>query len=164
MKLKQLLSQNIILTSPLSKEQALEIISKQIEIDPTFGLKRSLVNSKKPYFGMIDGDTFKVDRKISYMNKSRPRIIGTVYNDASGTKIKLRMRLEKSVKFGFIFILVFAVFVTFAITISKMKTGFEFKDILIYLPLALILSLHFISFYAEKMRSIKDFRRFLECE
>ncbi|MFM1998452.1 MAG: hypothetical protein RL204_399 [Bacteroidota bacterium] len=163
MKLKQLLSQNIILTTPLSKERALEIISKQIEIDPTFGLKRSLVNSKKPYFGIIDRDTFQIERKTSYRNKSLPRIIGTVYNDGSGTKIKLKMRLEKPVKFGIIFSLVFTVSVTFAITISKMKTGFEFKDILIYMPLALILALYCISFYAEKMRSIKDFRRFLEC-
>lgn len=84
--------ENLIYKTKLSKEQAIQKLNDNIEVEKSFGFGINNSTYSKPYIGQIIGNNFEIKRAINYRNSFLPQIKGEIYTEFDGTKIKVNMK------------------------------------------------------------------------
>lgn len=95
--------ENITYTTSLAPEEVVMRISQVAEPDNSFMLSGNLSERNlKPYEGTISGHSFRISRKIGYLNSFLPIIKGNIERDLNETTVNVKIRLNS---FGIVFLL-----------------------------------------------------------
>ena len=156
--------ENLVYKTKLTKEQAIQKLAENIEVEQQFILDVDNHVYTKPYLGKIHGYTFQIKRAIPHLNSFLPRIQGEVYSDVDGTKIKVKMRLST-------FVLVFmtiwfcGIIAVFAASIFEMFTqGFSLFFLLPIVMFSLGYGLMHSAFNPESALSKADLMHIFKAE
>lgn len=83
--------ETIVIETPLTKEETISNLTKNIEPEKTFRFNKS---DTKDFEGQLRGNEFEIKRIISYRNSFLPIITGRVETNGSGTRLTLKIRLH----------------------------------------------------------------------
>jgi hypothetical protein len=92
--MKFLPTENITYKTKLKEDEIVKRLSDIIETEKIFRSGIFSRGSTKSYQGQIHGQTFKIQRIISYRNSFLPRINGVIERDSDGMAIKVKMKLH----------------------------------------------------------------------
>lgn len=161
---KYLPFENIIYKTKLSKEQTIQKLAENIEAKKSFGFGAYNYTYSTPYIGSITGNTFEIQRAISYRNSFLPQIKGEVYSEFDGTRVKVSMKPHP-------FVLVFmtiwfsgVIIGCFATTFALFTQNFSPFFLIPYGMLLFGIALLYGAFKTESAISKKDLTRILEAE
>lgn len=148
--------------SQLKSGDVLYRISDNLEPERTFRFKGLFfTGSSKPYEGWVDDNgTFKLKRIIGYKNSFLPVIEGSVKPEYFGSKIKLKLRLDK-------FVMVFVIVWMTAVGIASIATIIGFLndpsiDRMAFIPIGMFVFGYALTMLAFKFESAKSKRDLVE--
>jgi hypothetical protein len=161
--------EQVVYHSRLTKEELLVHLQNEIEAEKSFGFGASNHSFSKSYVGKITNNLFEIKRAISYRNSFLPNIKGEIQNDFNGSKVYVKMNLDKLVK---VFMIVWLSLVSIAclaityVTISNGGLDPEggFAVFIPFLMLVFGIALVSIGFKVESKRSIKDLEELLKAK
>lgn len=161
---KYLPIENIIYKTKLSKDQVIQKLNENVEVDKSIGFGLFNLTYSKPYYGKINSYSFEIKRVISYNNSFLPQIKGEVYSDFYGTRIRVNMKLHSYVSvfmsIYFVGVLFGCIVVTFALFTQDFTPFFLIPFGMLLFGIALVYG----AFKTESSTSKTDLKRIFEAE
>ena len=144
----------------LTPEEVIERLEKVVRSTGVLYGKTGLLSSDsaKTYTGSINPDSFLISRIISNKNSYLPRISGKVKKDATGSEIKVKMRMSWSTLVFTIFWLCFVAF--FLISSLGNATEIKLSNLAILIPFIMLVFGYVMMILGFKSESIKS-KKFL---
>lgn len=90
--------ENLVFHSTLNQEALLTQLKNEVEAPKSFKFGVVNYSYSKKYIGSIHNNTFEIKRAITYRNSFLPHIKGEIKNDKNGSKINVKMSLNKIVQ------------------------------------------------------------------
>jgi hypothetical protein len=147
--------------SHFSSEQIkLKLAEKITPIDPTIKLaslgyykKRAELSKKYPYEGVVEGNTFNINRIIGYRNSFLPMINGNIIQDGEGSKIEVKLKMHPFVLVFMVVWFISVIFICLAVIASLFFSNeFEPKSLLVFLFPIFGIALLYVGFTPEKKK------------
>jgi hypothetical protein len=121
--------------------------------------------NSKPYAGKINGNQFKIKRRIFYRNSFLPVITGNIEQDILGTTVHIKMRLTiyTTIFLCFWCAILVPVSVGFLV-ISFTSNSFDQMQLIPWGMLLFAYVMTMVFFKIESRRSIKDLKKAFDIE
>ncbi len=161
-----ILQKNIVFITKLPTAVASRRIQEATEARRMMRLSRFRNREdSKAYEGSVQDSGFDIKRIINYKNSFRPRIVGTISEGQEGTRISVKMSMEKFVAAFVILTMVVAVvclFVTMWVLFSEPKSASGWLSPLVFLTVWNVIA--FVAFRLECNVSKKGLAKIFEAK